>query len=608
MKARSTLLLLLVATALGFFIFKVALLHPGTQAAAISAAYVAPFDPDKAAAIRILEGGDELAFQRQADGQTWEIVRPILDRAGRMQMQQVLSALSAIPHREIIRSPSADERSQFGVSNPKMRVKIDDASGKRIVEFLLGRETILPGGIYLGVEGRSEVYVVDAGVRDIVNQPPDDYRDRRVTALSPQAIDKIVLVNRQGQIELVRRRGEWWIDRPVSARADSALAAQIAEAASAARIFEFMDDDALTLSQVGLAEPTGTIALYEEGSDKPHLIQFGGPTESADKGKPGEMPLVFARYPERRSIYKLDAGLAGFTQLTPNRLRDRHLCRFLMDAVDRFELHPLNRPAIVFARKPESWDMVHPVAGPANSEQVMEALELLRSTKVVAFEADAARDLAAYGLDTPWLRLTVSSYVSENIPESGPGTTLLADLSFGGYDTERDGFYAMLADEPFVVVVPRSLTDQLPTSAARWQSLEIFLYDAAAIHSVAIRAGESDVEYVRGPGGVWMRDGQPVDSAVALASCVNTLAKLRATLRTDPPSEPAATPLLTVSFEAADATRHLEVFQENANGFFPATADGGQSFFFISRPDFDTLAAPLGGAPRPPAAPQPVVE
>ncbi len=598
MKFRSTLLLLVLAAGLGVFIAKVGLVKPGTLVASLDAAYVAPFDPEKAAAIRILEGEEELALERQPDGLTWRIVRPIEDRAGRLQVQQILSVLSAIPHREVLHSPSREELAEFGLSNPKMRVKVADASGQRIVEFLIGRETILPGGIYLGVEGRADAYVVDASVRDIVNQPVDSYRDRTITALDPQVIDKVVLGNSLGQIELVKRRGEWRIDRPVNARADSALVSEIVRAAATARIEEFVADGAFTFSQMGLAEPSGTIALYEEGSDTPHVIQLGSKALPADntvqEDADTEQQLVFARYPQRDSIYKVHAGLVAYTALSPNQLRDRALCRFHMDVVDKLEILPQNNSAIIFRRMPDTWKMLEPVAGSANSRQVMEALELLRTTRVTAFEADTATNLATYGLDEPWMRVVVSAYVSENTPETSNGQTPLADVSFGGYSTEHDGFYAKLADEPFVVVVPRSLTDSLPTSATRWQALEVFEFEPSSIRKIALQLRDRRASFERKDDGSWTRDGQPVASSATMESCANTLARLRATLRIDPPSPPPSTTLLVASFEVDNQPHSLEVFASNTDGFFPATTDSGATFFLISRPDFETLAAPLG--------------
>lgn len=600
MKLRSTLLLLVLAAGLGVFIIKVGLVKPGTLVTALDAAYVAPFDPDSAASIRIFKSGDELSFERQPDGLTWKIVRPVQDRAGRMQMQQLLSMLSAIPHREVITKPSRDELGEFAITNPKMRVRINDASGKRVVEFLVGRDTILPGGIYLGVEGSEDAYVVDAGVRDVVNQPVDAYRDRTLTSLDPMAIDKVVLGNRFGQIELVKRRGEWRIDRPVNARADSGLVSEIVRAAATAQIEEFVAEGSQTFMQMGLADPVGTIALYEEGSDSPHLIQLGATVaqSSASTDRPNgeeasQRELVFARYPQRRAIYQLDAALAKFTALSPNQLRDRTLSRFQMDVVDSFEIYPQNRPGIIFRRTPDAWDMVEPIAGPANSDQVMKALELLRTTRVVAFEADAANNLEVYGLDKPWMRVCVSAYTSENIPEGGSGATPLADVSFGGYSSELQGFYAKLADEPFVVVVSKELTDSLPTSAARWQSLKIFDFDPASITRLSLRLRDRDATYERLRGGIWTLNGQPVESTAPLESAANTLAQLRATLRMDPPSSLPSAPTLAVLFESDGQTRQIEVFASNTDGFFPATIDQGSTFFLISRPDFETIAAPV---------------
>jgi hypothetical protein len=73
--------------------------------------------------------------------------------------------------------------------------------------------------------------------------------------------------------------------------------------------------------------------------------------------------------------------------------------------------------------------------------------------------ADVATELPKYGLDQPQLRVTLSSYASENTPDTQAGEKPIATVLFGR--EEGENVYAKLEDEPFVVSVPKGVPGNL---------------------------------------------------------------------------------------------------------------------------------------------------
>jgi len=198
-----------------------------------------------------------------------------------------------------------------------------------------------------------------------------------------------------------------------------------------------------------LGESLGTVSLYGETADKPTSLSLIEAPELTD--------AVYARLSTRSSIFILDKIVSGLFKAKPNDLRDRFLLRVNFDMVDRIGIEPAGKPKVVLARNQESWNLD---GKPANDQKVKAFIERLLSQKVVTFVADTGSDLEKYGLKEPLLRITFSSYASENTPESNAGEKEIATLLLGRI--ENGEIYAKLEEEPFVVSIDKAILDYLP--------------------------------------------------------------------------------------------------------------------------------------------------
>ena len=87
------------------------------------------------------------------------------------------------------------------------------------------------------------------------------------------------------------------------------------------------------------------------------------------------------------------------------------------------------------------------------------------------FVSDTATDLTKYGLDQPKLKITFSSYSSENTAEANAGRD---NLDHAGVRKFRKGVtYVRLEDEPYIFSIADQVFAALPTTEFRFRPLDI---------------------------------------------------------------------------------------------------------------------------------------
>ena len=239
---------------------------------------------------------------------------------------------------------------------------------------------------------------------------------------------------------------------------------------TSARIQQFIADDRGDLRPYGLAEPRGSITLYDQEQKKDQKVELGDSIKvfgQEDKGQTlqiGTVPekekdQVYVRFAPRGSVYTLPKKIEEILNTKPSDLRDSHLVRIDTNILDRITIDAPGKGKTVLARKDGNWTLVTRNNAPADPGAVRRLIDTLQNERVTRFVEDVASNLPKYGLDKPQIELTFSSFASENTAETKAGEQPFAGIAFGRGD--GDNVYARLTDEPFVVAVRRGLLDQI---------------------------------------------------------------------------------------------------------------------------------------------------
>ena len=607
MNWRNTLILAIIALAgIAYFRF-IEMKRPSTEEARRQSQNMVNFDRTKIDGI-VIQNGDQRIEIRRRDNK-WRLETPIKDQADGALVQSLLSDLEnwqkegTIPSKEIDADKS--KLAEYGLKNPKLKLKL--LGHDRPPEILFGKDAAMGGRMYVRFQNSKETFIAGQTVKKDIDKKPEEFRDRKLTELSNAQVRRVLLKTPAGEMELEKKDTHWDILKPLRARADDQKVNDLISQVTSARIGEFVAEDRGDLRPYGLAEPRGSITLFDQEPKREQKVEIGESIKVAgrqDKGQTlqiGAVPekeedQVYVRFAPRGSVYTLPKKIEDILNTKPADLRDNHLVRVDTNILDRITIDAPGRTKTVLARKDGNWTIASRNNVPANSGAVRRMMDALQNERVTKFVEDVASNLPKYGLDKPQLQLTFSSFASENTAETKAGEQPFATVAFG--KDEGDNVYARLTDEPFVVAVRRGLLDQISPDPLRWQELSIFKSKPEQIHRVTVTTDkELSLERDQNNQWHWVK-GSGVINQSNLQSLLTTLSNLYAVrwLGATTPQHGFDKPQLVVSFTTSpdNKTSHkLTVGDQNNDGTFCARLDGRDGTFTISGSDFNNLKLPL---------------
>lgn len=637
MKSRNTIFLLLLASAIFIYLFRFHNPESGTLATSQRAHFVTRFNGDAINAITI-ETSRNFRIRFEKIENHWRITHPINDRADDMLLTQLVTMYEYMNVEELIRIEGSsneitEQHRDFGVQTPKMRVIFEGKNAPP--EFLIGKETAISDRIYLRLEGSDDVYVVNEEARAIVNQKVDDYRDLRLTPLSPQEVDRVLIAHNAGEIYLELEDRLWNLTRPIHAEADPSRILAILTLISKTQIQDFIGDQN-DLTRYGLSEPKAKLTLVSNSSQSEYSLHIGdpvpapSPTPQAESSKtPAEPPtettpdttetdasptpapdttetestppashLVYAYSPERKTIFTIPDAILQIFQKQPNDFRTTKLLNLNPDVIDRIQVQPVSQPEIFLARDEDQWvihnEMAQPV--PADTSLIENLIASLNAMNVLEFVSDTASDLATYGLDAPAFRIIFSSYVSENTPTAPAGQSTVASLIVSPPDVDGTSF-ARVENTPFIVRITREIFDYIPQDRSYYVSRNVIDIPATDFEKILISPQDSPAIELQKNAAEWTltyeEDSTDLPEPEHFLHALGTLKAVR-WLGPVTPEHALSSPEFTITFTADATTNSLKIGKKLPNeDLWPATIGDSNFVFAITLADYQTLRIPL---------------
>ena len=424
--------------------------------AAIRSGQVLDLDPSQVRLIRITAGDKELVLKRRGNG--WQVEGEFKDRAAAALVGKILAAASGLRFFDRIAGgefQNDDGWNDYGLRKPKRKIAFEGSGDPTL---FLGKDGANEDRLYVRSSESRDVYLVSDDILRAAFRDETDFRDRRLTDLSPDQIERFIIRREGGDLEVVRDATGWQITKPLHARADAKKVEEVLHRLLGLPIVDFLADDSGDLGIHGLTEGQNEITFFAEGKERHQTLRLG----RADSGH------LLAQFTARDSVYRLPAETTDLLQMKPETLRDRRLLSLNFDIVD---LIRIRAPGQEFAlrRGPGGWELQQDDSRrPASEAAVVALWSALAAAEVSSYTPATGVRLADYGLDPPRCSVEFLSVLSENTPETAAGEQVIAAVSFG---KSKEGRICVRLDEsPEIAVVPEKLLEAVPLDPAAWLS------------------------------------------------------------------------------------------------------------------------------------------
>jgi hypothetical protein len=313
---KSTLLLVLIAAALGGFVYWHEFVRVPKQQNNKTNPAVFHFQPEDVASLTLTRPEVNIVIQR--DGSTWQIVAPVKTRANKSAVSSLLDDVTLARSSRSL-TPSGNQLQVFGLATPAATLDFRLKDGKQH-RLLVGAQDYNGQQAYARIGGSKQAILVPVSVRQDALKTLGDLRDNSVLGISNDDVKSFTLKSPAGDVEAARSASgsDWSIEQPKKLAGDSVAISQLLTHVSSAKIAKIVSENPASLDRYGLAHP----AISFEA----HLGAGGDRTLSLGRKQDGQ---VFARDSSREMVFLVPADLATQLRLSLFALRDKRLLHSL---------------------------------------------------------------------------------------------------------------------------------------------------------------------------------------------------------------------------------------------------------------------------------------
>ncbi|MBU0638191.1 MAG: DUF4340 domain-containing protein [Planctomycetes bacterium] len=509
--------------------------------------YVLDPRPEETDVVRLeVEGADgaRLVFERTPKAQDpaqlddWQMRAPLESPTESYMVTNLLNTFLRLQSRSQLEPGAANTVSlaEAGLEPPVATVRLVDQEAREY-QLEVGKKAAMSSDTYVRVAGQDVIHI---GSRDLgreVKKEVNEYRAKSLARLS--ASDAVhVRIEHEGQsYDLTKSAdGEWVINSPVKAYAESKQVESLIGRFNSARVVEFCADAPDTLAPYGLDEPFMTATVTTE--IKREIPAAEPSAEGADATTQPSEPqyetitrtyaLAVGSYADMQSknryVKLLDQpwvatmAKANAEAFVPNlaELRDARITRVATAAATQLELTAGGISATL-TKEDNVWRGTGDLEA-LETAAVVDLLEAFEDVRAIDY-VDAASDLATFGLDEPRAVIRVTA----------AGAVAPVTLRVGSNTASGRNAYVQVEGQPTVMVISAKQGNRLAVTPLSLRSRTIF--DCQPAHIGTLYASRGEIHAA-----LEMRDnfwrftdpaGAPPDRA-GVRELVNDLARLRA--------------------------------------------------------------------------------
>lgn len=397
MRGRSTLILLVVAAALGAYVYFVESKKPVDEEHAKKTVFA--YDTSKIDQMEIaLAGGETTALKKDAG--TWTIVKPVAAAADQNNVNDIVTNLGTLQEDRVVDENAADLK-VYGLAEPRIAVTFNLAGEKEPKRILFGDINQTGVGMYAKLPNDKRVFLVSNSLDTTFNRRTFDLRDKTALKFEQPDVNSLELISKNQTIRLEKSGEDWKIVQPFRAPADYVSVQGLVGQLQAAQMTTLKDkpEDLKDLKHYGLDTPEVTA-----------IIGVGPQKVTFELGKAADPGSVWGRDASKPAVFTVANGLAEELRKKPFDLRRKEIFDFRPFNTTRFEMtrgketRAFERVKAKDPKDSDTWKQVAPAEKTVDASNFEGALLDFSNLR-----ADAAVDKIdpAMGLNPPAATITV---------------------------------------------------------------------------------------------------------------------------------------------------------------------------------------------------------
>lgn len=330
--------------------------------------------------------------------------------------------------------------------------------------------------------------------REPVNQDTEPDRTVKLIDFKPEEITYLAFSRDGNFIECSNEQGQWFIRKPIIARADQSKINRILAVLEMLPKQETIgaaerQSRELSLADYGLSKPRARVVLGKMAQR--HSLNIGNYSPLHDS--------LYVQLDTNETAIVTSTNLLAVIPLNANEIRDIHLLSEIPADIIRVEIKRQGGPLIQLTREGAQWVIRKPVLAHADWSRISALLDNLRNMTVQRFVSETMADPIAYGLGKEDALLQISLWRDETKP---PQTIIFGKNA----DEKRNLVYANCRGESTVYAVKQELVEALHASVENLREHRLFFMLPEEITLIRLEQGEKVLQLRSEQENLWQID------------------------------------------------------------------------------------------------------
>jgi uncharacterized protein DUF4340 len=405
-------------------------------------------------------------MELQKTGDHWDIVKPLHTRADDQKVSDMIAQVTTARIQQFVADDRGDLH-QYGLTEPRGSLTLFAQGDKQGQTLQIGSVPEKEKEqVYVRFSPRGFVYTLPKKIEEILNNKPNDLRDRRLVRIDTKNLDRLTIdAPGKGKTVLARKDENWTIASKNNAPANSSEVRRLIDTLQNEQVTKFVEDVASNLPKYGLDKPQLTITFSSFASENTAETKAGEePFASVAFGKV-EGDAVYARVGDEPFVVAVRRGLLDQIFSDPLRWQELSIFNFKPEQIHRVSVTTDKMLALARGQNNQwSWTTG---TGPINQTNLQSLLNTVSTLHAVRWEGSTT---SAHGFDKPQLVVTFTTSPDDKathkliVGGAAPG-----GMTFAKVD-EREGTFVISGPElnalKLPLVAPEPATPAATASAS----------------------------------------------------------------------------------------------------------------------------------------------